>query len=121
MAQPNETVPDFEIEFRGGEMEPQADIVPEGPVRFQLINATDEAQSFALVALATGHPAQREGSEPLGEDDIEVVGLIDEIPAHGAKSVTWPLEEGRYAMIANTQGRFLNTSILELTVQPVEG
>jgi len=118
---PSETIPDLEIEFRGGEMEPQADIVPEGPVRFQLINGTDESQNFALVALAVGHPAHREGSEPVGEDDIEVVGLIDEIPAHGAKSVTWPLVEGRYAMIANTRGRYLNTSIFELTVQPVEG
>jgi len=101
-------------------MEPRADVVPEGSVRFQLINETDEPQDFALVALAAGHPARRGDSEPAVEDDIEVVGLIEAIPAHGAKSVTWPLDEGEYAMISNTRGQYLNTSILDLTVQPGE-
>src|SRR5690606_9254525 len=53
MNQNNDPVPDFEIEFRGDEMEPHADVVPEGPVTFQLINDTDDAHDFALVALAT--------------------------------------------------------------------
>lgn len=113
-------VADFEIEFRGDEMEPQADVAPEGHVRFQLINDTDAPHDFALVALTADELEWRDSSEPVSEDDIAVVGLIEGIPPHEARAVTWPLEEGHYVLISNTPGEHLNLSLFDLTVQPVE-
>lgn len=121
MNQKNDTTPDFAIEFRADEMEPLADVVPEGDVTFQLINSTDIPQDFALVVVTQDEVAWRDATEPVQEDDIEVVGLIEGIPAHGARAVTWPLEEGRYVMISNTPGDNLRASLFELTVQPVAG
>jgi len=113
--------PDFEIEFRADEMEPHADVVPEGDVTFQLINATDQAQDFALIAVEEDELAWRDATEPVDEEDIEVVGIIRDIPPHGAHAVTWPLEQGHYVMVSNTPGEHLRSSLFELTVQPVEG
>ncbi|MCK9496712.1 MAG: hypothetical protein M0R75_14640, partial [Dehalococcoidia bacterium] len=87
MNQKNDTTPDFAIEFRADEMEPLADVVPEGDVTFQLINSTDIPQDFALVVVTQDEVAWRDATEPVQEDDIEVVGLIEGIPAHGARDL----------------------------------
>jgi hypothetical protein len=116
----NNEIADFEIEFRGEEMEPHADVAPEGPVRFQLINDTETPHDFALVALTADEVEWRDAPEPVSEDDIEVVGLIEAIPPHESRVVTWPLEEGHYVLISNTPGEYLNASLFDLTVQPVE-
>lgn len=113
--------PDFEIEFRADDMEPHADVVPAGQVTFQLINATDNAQDFALVAVEQDEAQWRDTSDPVTEDDVQVVGVIRGIPAWGASAVTWDLEEGHYIMISNTPGDRLHASLFELTVQPVGG
>lgn len=49
-----------------------------------------------------------------------MVGLIEAIPPHESRVVTWPLEEGHYVLISNTPGEYLNASLFDLTVQPVE-
>ncbi len=120
MNQTSDPTPDFEIEFRADEMEPHADVVPAGPVTFQLINATDAAQDFALLEVEQDEAEWRESSEPVTEDDIHVVGVLRGIPARGASAVTWDLEEGHYVMVSNTPGERLHASVFELTVQPVQ-
>ena len=121
MNQKNDPVPDFEIVFRADEMEPHADVAPEGDVTFQLVNDTDQVQDFALVAVEPDEAEWRDAEHPVDEDDIEVVGIIESIPARGGRAVTWPLEQGHYVMISNTPGTHLRASLFELTVQPVEG
>lgn len=120
MNQTSDPRPDFEIEFRADEMEPHADVAPEGEVTFQLINATDYPQDFALIEVETDEAEWRTSERPVSEDDIEVIGVVRGIPARGAAAVTWDLEEGRYLMISNTPGQRLHASLFELTVQPVE-
>lgn len=121
MNQKNDPVPDFAIVFRGDEMQPIADVAPEGHVTIQLHNDTEEVHDFALIAVEEDELEWRNSSEPVSDEDIEVVGLIEGIPAHGAKAVTWPLEEGHYLMISNTPGAYLGASVFELTVQPADG
>ena len=121
MNQTSDQTPDFEIEFRDEDMEPHADVAPAGPVTFQLINATENSQDFALLELEQDETEWRDVSEPGTDDDIHVVGFIRGIPAHGASAATWDLEEGHYVMISNTPGDRLRASVFELTVQPVEG
>ncbi|MGE3961884.1 MAG: hypothetical protein AB7F65_09410 [Dehalococcoidia bacterium] len=119
MNQTSDPTPDFEIEFRADEMEPHADVVPAGAVTFQLINATDDPQDFALLEVEQDEAEWRDAAEPVTEGDIQVVGVVRSIPAWGAAAVTWELEEGHYVMISNTPGERLHASLFELTVQPV--
>ena len=120
MNQTSDPTPDFEIVFRAGEMEPHADVAPVGEVTFQLLNATDDVQDFALLEIDQTETEWRDVNEPVAEDDVYAVGLIRDIPARGHAAVTWDLEEGHYVLISNTPGKHLRSSIFELTVQPVE-
>lgn len=120
MNQTNERPSDIEVIWRGDEMEPGASVAPEGDVTLQLLNSTDSPHDFALVRVEEDEAEWRDRNEPVRPDDIQAVGLVEVIPAWGARAVTWPLTEGHYLLISNTPGDHLHASVLELTVQPVE-
>lgn len=113
--------PEFEVLFKGTEMEPFADVAPEGPVTFILENSSSEPHDFALIGLPDDQPEPDLIDEPLEEDHISVVGRVMGIEPGMTEAVTFPLERGRYLLISNTPGRYLGHSLFDLTVQPVEG
>ncbi len=116
-----ESGPEFQVIFRGDPMEPQATVAPEGNVTFVIQNSSTEPHDFALVGLADGDTSAPAVDEPLEEEHISVVGRVMGIEPGTAESVTFPLERGSYLMISNTPGQFLGASLMELTVQPVDG
>ncbi|MCK9486289.1 MAG: hypothetical protein M0R73_06240 [Dehalococcoidia bacterium] len=113
--------PQYVVVFKGDSLEPMADVAPEGNVTFVIQNASSEPHDFALVGLSDKGREPFHVEQPLGEEDVSVVGRVMGIEPGGAESVRFPLERGRYLMVSNTPGRYLGASLFELTVQPVQG
>jgi hypothetical protein len=113
--------PEFSVVFSGDTMEPIADVAPPGDVRFVLVNQSDEPHDFALIRLAPGEALRDQLGEPLHPGDEGVLLHIPPVAAGDSVSVTEALDEGRYALVSNSLGEYLGTSLFELTVQPVGG
>ena len=111
---------EFEVVFKGETMEPGADVAPEGEVTFVLLNDDDVPHDFALMSLAPGAEAWERSGEPVGEDDLALVGMVRGIEPGAEETLTYPLVRGRYVLIANTSGKYAGSSLFTITVQPAE-
>lgn len=120
MNQTTDEHPQFEVVFKGADMEPAADVAPEGEVTLILRNHSEESHDFALVDVGGDHSWSASG-KPVDEGHAALVGRVMGIEPGETEAVTYPLQRGTYVLISNTPGRMLGSSLFELTVQPVDG
>jgi hypothetical protein len=115
------TVPQFEVVFKGETIEPGADVAPTGDVTFVLLNESGEPHDFALIDLEAADGADAPVGIPVREGNPGVIATAPDVMAGDSKRFTRTLHEGRYALILNTRGRGVGTSLFLLTVQPADG
>lgn len=110
--------PEFPVVFKGGAMEPAADVAPLGEVTFQVVNESDVPHDFAIVQASE---SRLKVGGPYQDRDPDVVGTLNDVPPGGSRSATYRLDEGRYVLVSNTPGDALGLSLFELTVQDPHG
>ncbi len=110
--------PEFEIVFKGAELEPGADVAPPGEVAFVLMNESQHTHDLAIVQFASDAPRR---TEPYRRGDQGLVSLVGTVAPGDARTVELSLEPGRYLLISNTPDDSIGRSFFELTVQPPDG
>lgn len=98
-------------------VEADPDTVPSGEVRFEAENAGTQAHELVIIRSDLAADALPVVDGVVPEDEVEVIGEIEEFPAGETDTGTFTLDAGSYILICNIETHYEQGMHTAFTVQ----